>query len=130
MTAPLQGLRILVVEDEFFIAMLIEDILEIAGCTVAGPVSRLPEALDAARSETCDAAVLDINLAGERIFPVADILSGRNVPFVFVTGYTAAALPAEYAGRPRVCKPFKMADLLGALSGLMEPATPHMARPG
>jgi DNA-binding response OmpR family regulator len=123
MTAPLQGLRILVVEDEFLVAMLIEDILESAGCVVSGPVPRLAEALDAAGREVCNAAVLDINLAGERIFPVAEILSRRNIPFLFVTGYSTGALPGEYAERPRICKPFKIADLLDTLSNIARPAT-------
>jgi DNA-binding response OmpR family regulator len=122
MTEPLRGLRIMVVEDEFLVAMLIEEILESAGCVVSGPIPRLAEALDAARREACDAAVLDINLAGERIFPVADELSRRNIPFLFVTGYSTTALPGEYAERPRLCKPFKIADLLGALSDIARPA--------
>jgi DNA-binding response OmpR family regulator len=122
MTEPLQGLRILVVEDEFLVAMLIEEILESAGCVVSGPIPRVAEALDAARREVCDAAVLDINLAGERVFPVAEILSRRNIPYLFVTGYSAGALPGEYAKRPRICKPFKIADLLGALSNIERPA--------
>lgn len=121
MTAPLQGRRILVVEDEFLVAMLIQDILESAGCMVMGPVPRLAEALDAAGREACDAAVLDVNLAGERVYPVAEILSRRNVPFVFVTGYATSALRSEYADRPQICKPFKMADLLGTLSNIVRP---------
>jgi two-component system, chemotaxis family, sensor kinase Cph1 len=80
MTAPLQGRRVLVVEDEFLVAMLIQEMLETAGCLVSSPISRLAEALDAAGREDCDAAVLDVNLAGDRIYPVAEILSRRNVP--------------------------------------------------
>jgi hypothetical protein len=71
--------------------------------------------------EDYDAAVLDVNLPGERINPVADALSHRNVPFLFVTGYGTNALPSEYAQRPHVCKPFRLADLLGALSKLLKP---------
>jgi DNA-binding response OmpR family regulator len=120
MTASLEGVRVLLVEDEYLVASLIEEILEIAGCIVTGPIPRLAQALDAADRETCDAAVLDVNLAGERIYPVADILSRRNIPFVFVTGY--GVLPGEYASRPRVCKPFKMADLLDTLSDIVKTA--------
>ena len=61
-----------------------------------------------------DAAVLDVNLAGERIDPVAQALSRRKVPFVFVTGYGEGVLSEEFAERPRLCKPFRIADLLGA----------------
>jgi DNA-binding response OmpR family regulator len=124
MTASLEGIRVLLVEDEYLVASLIEEILEIAGCIVTGPIPRLAQAVDAADREACDAAVLDVNLAGERIYPVADILSRRNIPFVFVTGY--GALPGEYANRPRLCKPFKMADLLDTLSDIVKTApAPH-----
>jgi DNA-binding response OmpR family regulator len=120
MTASLEGVRVLLVEDEYLVASLIEEMLEIAGCVVTGPIPRLAQAVDAADRETCDAAVLDVNLAGERIYPVADILSRRNIPFVFVTGY--GVLPGEYANRPRLCKPFKMADLLDTLSDIVKTA--------
>ena len=120
MTASLEGVRILLVEDEYLVASLIEEILETAGCIVTGPIPRLAEAVDAADRERCDAAVLDVNLAGERIYPVADILSRRNIPFVFVTGY--GVLPGEYANRPRLCKPFKMVDLIDTLSDIVKSA--------
>jgi DNA-binding response OmpR family regulator len=119
MTAALEGIRVLVVEDEFLVATLIEDMLLAAGCVVAGPIPRLSEALDAADRGTFDAAVLDVNLGGNRVYPVADALSRRNVPFVFVTGYSSGVLPSEYAKRPRLCKPFKMADLLRTLSSVV-----------
>ena len=122
MTDALEGVRVLVVEDEYFVAILIEEILESAGCVVMGPIPRLPEALDAAHHDNCDAAVLDVNLAGERIDPVADALCERNVPFLFVTGYGASALPGEYAERPLLHKPFRMAELLGALSSIVSPS--------
>jgi CheY-like chemotaxis protein len=124
MTAPLEGRKILVVEDEFLVAMLIQEILEGAGCAVAGPIPRVAEALEAAGRDAYDAAVLDVNLAGDRIDPVAEALSRRNIPFVFVTGYATGALPGEYTQRPRLCKPFKVADLLGTLSNLVKPPTP------
>jgi DNA-binding response OmpR family regulator len=123
MRAALQGMRVLVVEDEFLVATLIEDMLTSAGCVVSGPIPRLAEALDAVDRGSFDAAVLDVNLAGDRIDPVADLLSRRNVPFVFVTGYSKGALPDLHAERPRLCKPFKMADLLKMLSSLVTP--PH-----
>ena len=122
MTVELEGVRVLVVEDEYFVAILIEEILESAGCVVMGPIPRLLEALDAVDHEDYDVAVLDVNLAGERIDPVADALSERNVPFLFVTGYGASALPGEYAERPLLHKPFRMAELLGALSRVLSPS--------
>jgi DNA-binding response OmpR family regulator len=117
----LEGVRVLVVEDEFLVAVLIEDMLQSAGCVVSGPVSRVADALNAVDSDTYDAAVLDVNLAGERIDQVADALSRRNVPFLFVTGYSADNLPSNFAERPRVCKPFKMTDLICSLSDLVHP---------
>jgi CheY-like chemotaxis protein len=121
MTAALEGIRVLVVEDEFLVATLIEDMLVDAGCVVAGPVPRLSEALDAVDRGMFDAAVLDVNLGGDRVYPVADALSRRNVPFVFITGYSADVLPCEFAERPRLRKPFKMADLLATLSSVVVP---------
>jgi DNA-binding response OmpR family regulator len=128
MSAPLEGARVLVVEDEYLVAALIQDMLEAAGCVVTGPIPRLPEALDAADRDSYDAAVLDINLGGARIDPVAAVLSRRNVPFLFVTGYGANGLPREYAGRPRLCKPFRMADLIGTLSSLVKSPVPNTAQ--
>jgi DNA-binding response OmpR family regulator len=130
MTAALKGVRVLVVEDEYLVAVLIEEMLEAAGCVVTGPIPRVPDALDAVDRDTYDAAVLDINLGGERIDPVAEALSRRKVPFIFVTGYSTTGLPGEYAERPRICKPFRMADLLGTLSSLVGPAKVPAARPG
>ena len=130
MTVALKGVRVLVVQDEYFVAILIEEILESAGCIVTGPIPRLPEALDAVGHDDYDAAVLDVNLAGERINPVADALSERNVPFLFVTGYGANALPSEYAERPHLCKPFRMGDLLCTLSNVVKPPAQKTAHPG
>ena len=124
---PLQGCKVLIVEDEFLVASLLQEILETAGCIVAGPIPRVAEAVDAADHETYDAAILDINVAGYRIDPVADALSRRSVPFVFVTGYSTGALPAEYADRPRLCKPFRIADLLGTLASLVRNRSPNLA---
>jgi CheY-like chemotaxis protein len=130
MAAALEGARVLVVEDEYLVAALIERILESAGCIVRGPIPRVPEALDAVDHDDYDAAVLDVNLAGERINPVADALSERHVPFMFVTGYGANALPREYAERPHIGKPFRMAELLGVLSSILKPCDHLAARHG
>lgn len=130
MTAALEGVRVLVVEDEYLVAILIEEILKSAGCIVRGPIPRLPDALDAVDHDDYDAAVLDVNLAGERIDPVAQALSRRKVPFVFVTGYGEGVLSEEFAERPRLCKPFRMADLLGAVSNIVEPPIRYAPQPG
>jgi DNA-binding response OmpR family regulator len=120
MARSLEGLRVLVVEDDYLISLLFDDMLTSAGCVVVGPLPRLADALEAAAKESCDAAVLDVNLAGEHVYPVAKILAERHVPFIFVTGYSGDALPLEYAEQPLIAKPFKAAQLLGALSNLIE----------
>ena len=120
MARSLEGLRVLVVEDDYLISLLFDDMLTSAGCVVVGPLPRLTDALEAAAKERCDAAVLDVNLGCERVYPVAKILAERHVPFIFVTGYSGDALPREYAEQPRIAKPFKAAQLLGALSNLIE----------
>jgi CheY-like chemotaxis protein len=124
MTAELEGLKVLVVEDEFLVATLIEDMLVSAGCVVSGPLPRVADALEAVDHDAYDAAILDVNLGGDRIDPVADALARRHVPFMFVTGYSTGALPADFAERPRLCKPFKMVDLLGTLADLVNSPTP------
>ncbi|MGC2521265.1 MAG: response regulator [Stellaceae bacterium] len=122
MRAGLQGLRILVVEDEYLVAALIQDFLEAAGCIVVGPIPRLAQAVEAARDETCDGAVLDINLGGSQVFSVAEVLSRRRIPFAFVTGYGSEVLPAQFHQRPTIRKPFRGTELLDAVSGFASPA--------
>ena len=111
--------RLLVVEDEYLIRMLLEDMLDDLGYGIAAAVGTLSEAQQIAADGDFSAAILDVNLDGQEIYPVADILSRRNIPFVFVTGY--GVLPGEYADRPRLCKPFKMAELLSAISDVVKP---------
>lgn len=108
---PLHGLRVLVVEDEGAVAMLIEEMLEDLGCVVVASVARLAKASDVARSIEVDLAVLDVNLAGQLVFPVAEILRDRNIPFFFSTGYGASGLQGEFALRPVLHKPFSQKEL-------------------
>lgn len=113
----LAGRRILVVEDELMIAMLIDDVLKEAGCEVVGPMPRVTSALQAATAEPgLDGAVLDINLAGELVSPVADRLSERGVPFIFLTGYGWHMLPERFHSRPLVTKPCRQDLLLATLA--------------
>lgn len=101
------------------IFMLIESILESTGCVVVGPSPRLAVACDLAEKEAIDAALLDVNLAGEKVFPVARILAAREVPFLFLTGYGDAGLGDGFAGRPVLAKPFTEAGLVRALRSLV-----------
>jgi CheY-like chemotaxis protein len=102
----LAGRRILIVEDDPLIAMLEEDLLLQLGCEVIGPAATLAEALALAAASSPQGALLDVNLQGEVVFPVADLLAGAGVPFVFVTGYGQRGLPPAHAGRLTIQKPF------------------------
>lgn len=116
----LEGLRVLVVEDEMMVSMLIEDMLSDLGCTVVGPASRLDEAIQLANATTLDCAVLDVNLGGQPIFPLADILRANGTPFAFATGYGDAGLREEDRGSLVLQKPFREADLARVLGQLRE----------
>jgi CheY-like chemotaxis protein len=107
----LNGLRVLVVEDEAAISLLLEDMLLDFGCEVIGPAARLTAALEAVSREPIDLAILDVNVAGEPIYPVADALAERRIPFVFSTGYGSAGIKDAYRDRPVLQKPFAQHDL-------------------
>lgn len=113
MTAPmsLAGQRILVVEDDMLIAVLIEEALQELGCTVVGPVGRLDAALRLAGSERLDAAILDVNIRGGHVYPVAEQLRSRGVPFALASGYGDWALPGAFRDQQRLTKPFTCNDL-------------------
>ena len=105
MGQSLAGKRILVVEDEYFIATAISRTLKGEGAVVVGPVGNLARALTLVE-EPIDAAVLDVNLEEAMSFPVADRLHDRRVPYMFLTGYDGWAMPAEYRDAARLAKPF------------------------
>jgi CheY-like chemotaxis protein len=109
------ALRILVVEDEMTIALLLEDMLQDLGHEVAALAMRLPQALDLARTVAFDFAVLDVNLDGRTSFPVADVLRERGIPFTFVTGYGAAGLEPPYNAWSVIKKPFDEPTLQAAI---------------
>jgi CheY-like chemotaxis protein len=113
----LAGLRVLIVEDEALIAMLIEDFLTDLGCVVVEVAGTLARGLEIAsdRDLRIDGATLDINLGGEQVFPVADVLRSRGVPFVFATGYGVHGLIPRYAGYPVIAKPFGLEPLREAV---------------
>jgi CheY-like chemotaxis protein len=112
----LQGLRILVVEDNFLAAEVVRDALERNGCTVVGPVGRVADGLRLAEQEKLDGAVLDVNLNGDRCFPIAQALNSRGVPFMFLTGYDSPAIiPDELRSTRRLGKPVLEHHLIDAL---------------
>lgn len=111
----LRGRRILVVEDEFLVALLLEDQLERLGCQIGRTAATLAQAMDAVAAERFDAAVLDVNLSGELSFPVAAALKARGTPFLFATGFGAAGIDPAFAGAPVLQKPYTEAQLRNAL---------------
>lgn len=118
-----QPARILVVEDEYFVAADLAHALTGAGAEVVGPVPTDGEALALLDSGAqVDGAVLDINLRGELVYPLADVLIEREVPFVFATGYGADALPRRFSRIPRWEKPFDYRALAEALPGIIRAA--------
>ena len=118
----LKGLRVLVVEDEMLVSMLVEDMLSDLGCSVVGPAAEIEEAMSLALGADIDAALLDVNLGGRPIFPVADALKARGVPFAFASGYGEAGLSEDHRGAAVLQKPFREADLARALRGLLTTA--------
>jgi CheY-like chemotaxis protein len=108
---PTARSRVLLVEDEALIAMLMEDMLADHGCEVSVNAARLDEAIAAARSQSFDMAFIDLNLNGVPAYPVADVLRFRGIPFAFVTGYGAAAGDPAFPGVPVLQKPFRGHDL-------------------
>ncbi len=111
--------RILVVEDEYLIRMLLEDMLLDLGYEVAGAAGTIAEASALAASTDCHCAILDVNVAGQQIYPVADILAKRGVPFVFVSGYGEGSLAEPYRDRPSLQKPFQAEQLKSTLAALL-----------
>ena len=102
------GSRVMVVEDEALVAMALRDSLDQLGFSVLGPFSRISEAMVALRNNRIDAAVLDVNLGGELIYPLADVLAADRVPFVFITGYGAEEIEPRYARIPVLQKPIEV----------------------
>jgi CheY-like chemotaxis protein len=115
----LAGMRLMVVEDELLVGMLLQDILTDLGAEVAGPYGRLVDGLAAAKAERFDAAILDLNLAGQAAEPLADLLMAHSVPFVFITGYQRDSIDRRYANVPVLPKPIDAAALEGVLLTLL-----------
>ena len=112
--------RILVVEDDLAIAVLIEEVLQDLGCIVVGPVGKLDAALRLACEESLDAAILDVTIRGGKVFPVVRHLQARGVPFALASSYGDWALPAGLQHQPRLVKPFTAGDLAAQVQSLCE----------
>jgi CheY-like chemotaxis protein len=114
---PICAKRVLVVEDEYLVAMDMSAFLEAAGAHVVGPASNVSAALEVLQRTELDGAILDVNLRGEMAYPVADALAARGIPFVFTTGYGARGVPARFAGVKRCEKPTSPEAISRALFG-------------
>lgn len=112
--------RVFVVEDEMLVAMNIEDMLADIGHEVAGLASRLDAGLEMARDGAFDLAMLDVNLAGDLSFPIADVLEARGIPYLFATGYGRQGVRDDYCGVPVLQKPFRARDLQAAIGTLTQ----------
>jgi CheY-like chemotaxis protein len=118
-TASAAGRRVLIVEDEFLIRMLLEDMLTELGYEIGAVAGRVDEAKELAASTQCDLAILDVNLDGQDVYPVADLLAKRGLPFIFVTGYGGRGLPENYRSHPVLQKPFQLDELKKMLARLV-----------
>jgi CheY-like chemotaxis protein len=123
-TTDLQGLSVFVVEDEALVFFLLEEILLDAGCSVIGPGMSLKKAAELAETrQDIDVAILDVNLAGKMVYPVAEILKRRGIPFAFTTGYGETGLSEEWRGAAVISKPWAEADMIAALTRLRHEIT-------
>lgn len=111
----LKGLRVLVVEDQAPIALQLEDLLAESECEIIGPASRIPQALRLVDKETIDVAVLDLNIAGDLVYPVADALEAKGLPYFFATAYGLSGLDGPYRTKRVLQKPFSRREFLKVL---------------
>ena len=114
------GGSVFLVEDEVMIRMMVADMLEELGYSVAAEAGEINEAMKLAQSTEFDLAILDVNVNGKVISPVAEVIQARNRPFVFATGYGAQGLPEEFRNRPTLQKPFQMETLAQVLSSTLK----------
>ena len=118
-----QGGSVFLVEDEVMIRMMVADMLEELGFRVAAEAGEINEAMKLAESADFDVAILDVNVNGKVISPVAELIRARNRPFIFATGYGSQGLPEEYRDRPALQKPFQIATLGKMIEGALKGAT-------
>jgi CheY-like chemotaxis protein len=113
------GYSVFLVEDEVMIRMMLAGMLDELGHTIAAEAGHVDHAVRLAQSTQFDLAILDVNLNGQLITPVAEVIKAKNRPFIFATGYGKAALPEEYRDRPALQKPFQLEALKETLDRLM-----------
>ena len=116
----LSGARILIVEDEYFLADDLARALERQGAKLVGPAGSFDEADTLVRGGNFDCAILDINLHGEMAFPLADCLEAKGIPFIVASGYNSAAIPDRFLAVPRIEKPFNPEEVIAAIPSLLQ----------
>ena len=115
-----QGGSVFLVEDEVMIRMMVADMLEELGYSIAAEAGDISEAIRLAQSTDFDLAILDVNVYGKVISPVADLIKARNRPFIFATGYGSSGLPEEYRDRPSLQKPFQIETLARVIENTLK----------
>ncbi|MBC7577573.1 response regulator [Tardiphaga sp.] len=119
-TSKPTGGSVFLVEDEVMIRMMVADMLEELGYSVAAEAGEINEAVRLAGSTEFDIAILDVNVNGKVISPVAEVIQGRGRPFIFATGYGAQGLPQEFRDRPTLQKPFQMETLAQVIASTLK----------
>lgn len=117
-----QALKVLLIEDESLVAILVEDMLADLGHAVVATAGRMESAMKLAAELPVDLAIVDVNLNGQQTYPLATVLMNRGVPFIFATGYGAAGLLQEWRGVPTLQKPFQTRELAATILRAMQPA--------
>jgi CheY-like chemotaxis protein len=119
LTPTLSGRRILVVEDSPVVGPFTVDVLADLGCDVVGPAPNMAAARKLIEEGRFDAALMDVHIRGERVFPLCEMLEARSVPFVLTSGYADWSMPDKWDGRPRLQKPYSIDQIEQALTGLL-----------
>jgi DNA-binding response OmpR family regulator len=109
------------VEDEVLVGMLVVDILSDLGCECIGPIAKVEAALDLAQTETFDAAILDLRIAGREVYSVAEVLAGREIPFAIATGFPSDGIDGKWRDRPYLAKPFVVDEIKRWLTSFSSP---------
>ena len=117
--SALHGRRILLIEDSPVVGPFTADVLMDLGCSVVGPAPNMASARELIESEQFDAAIMDIHIRGERVFPLCELLDQRAIPFVLTSGYADWDMPAEWEGRPRLQKPYTIEQVGAVLEALL-----------
>jgi CheY-like chemotaxis protein len=116
------GCSVFLVEDEVMIRMMVADMLEELGHSVAAEAGDINQAVKLAQSTDFDLAILDVNVNGKVITPVAELINARHRPFIFATGYGSSGLPEEYRDRPALQKPFQLETLAQVIASTLKSA--------